>query len=245
MVAAVAMGDWNIVLSDALTSDSRMMVRRAVRPRLAQLAPFLSWDTDPYLVITDEGHLQWIVDGFTTSNLHPYARPVNSGGQGFNYIRNSVKATIDAYDGTVHLYVFDDTDPLIQGYRSLFPGLLQPASEMPADLRRHTRAPEFLFRVQAEMYRVYHMRNPESFYNRADSWDLATFTNNQSMDPAAVVPTYLIATLPGESKPEFLLTIPFTPRNKQNLIGLMAARCDGDHLGELVDRKSTRLNSSH
>ncbi|MFM2124737.1 MAG: hypothetical protein RL328_1188, partial [Acidobacteriota bacterium] len=234
MVAAVAMGDWNIVLSDALTADSRMMVRRAVRPRLAELAPFLSWDSDPYLVITDDGRLVWLADGFTTSRLHPYARPVNSGGQGFNYIRNSVKAAIDAYDGTVHLYVFDDTDPLIQGYRNLFPGLLEPASEMPADLRRHARAPEFLFRVQAEMYRVYHMRNPESFYNRADSWDLATFTNNQSMDPAPVDPTYLIATLPGESKPEFLLTIPFTPRNKQNLIGLMAARCDGEHLGELV-----------
>jgi uncharacterized membrane protein (UPF0182 family) len=233
-IAAVAMGDWNIVLSDALTGESRMMVRRAVRPRLSQLAPFLSWDTDPYLVITEDGRLEWIVDGYTTSDLHPYARSINSGGQSFNYIRNSVKATVDAYDGSVHIYVFDSDDPLIQGYERLFPGLLQPASEMPADLRSHTRAPEYLFRAQAQMYRVYHMRNPESFYNRADSWDLATFTTAQGQEPAAVEATYMIATLPGESKPEFLLTIPFTPRNKQNLIGLMVARCDAEHLGELV-----------
>jgi len=152
----------------------------------------------------------------------------------FNYIRNSVKATVDAYDGDIHLYVFDDADPLIGAYRELFPDLFQPASAMPADLRAHARFPEMLFRAQAEIYRTYHMREPESYYNRADQWDLATFTAGQGGQPEPVPPTYMVATLPGESSPEFLLMIPFTPRNKQNLIGLMAARCDGPHMGELV-----------
>jgi uncharacterized membrane protein (UPF0182 family) len=235
VAAAWALGDWNIVLSDALTSESRMMVRRAVRPRLETLAPFLDWDPDPYITITDDGRLVWIADGYTTSDQHPYARGLRAPGFGeFNYIRNSVKATVDAYTGEVHFYIFDAQDPLIQGYSALFPGLFQPGSEMPPDARSHTRAPEFLFTTQAEIYRVYHMRIPESFYNKADSWDLATFTGGQGATPKEVEPTYLIATLPGETKPEFLLTVPFTPRNKQNLIGLMAARCDGEHLGELV-----------
>ncbi len=234
VAAAWAMGDWNIVLSDALTSESRMMMRRSVTTRLRELAPFMTWDADPYLVITDEGHLVWIVDGYTTSERQPYARAIAAGTERFNYIRNSVKATIDAYNGDAKLYVFDTQDPLLEGYARLFPQLFTPAEQMPADLRAHTRAPEFLFRTQAEMYRAYHMRKPESFYNRADSWDLATSSSTQGSTPAVVRPTYLLATLPGETEPEFLLTIPFTPRNKQNLIGLMVARCDDEHLGELV-----------
>jgi len=234
-VAAWTLGDWNIVLSDALTSESRMMIKRSVSARLSEMAPFIVWDSDPYLVITEDGRLVWIADGYTTSDAHPFSRPLaTAGGERFNYIRNSVKATIDAYQGDVRLYVFDTQDPLIQGYSRLFPELFTPASEMPAGLRRHTRAPEFLFRSQAEIYRAYHMRNPESFYNRADYWDLATFSGGQSGNPRDMEPTYLMATLPGESGPEFLLTVPFTPRNKQNLIGLMVTRCDGEHLGEVV-----------
>jgi uncharacterized membrane protein (UPF0182 family) len=155
-------------------------------------------------------------------------------GQQFNYIRNSIKATVDAYDGDIHMYVFDEQDPVIGAYRHLFPNLFSPVSAMPADLRLHARAPELLFRTQAEVYRTYHMRDPESFYNRADQWDLSTFTTGQGGQPQTVPPTYMIAMLPGESEPEFLLTVPFTPRNKQNLIGLMVARCDGPHLGEIV-----------
>jgi uncharacterized membrane protein (UPF0182 family) len=186
-------------------------------------------------VITEQGRLVWIVDGYTTSEAHPYARQIfTSDGQSYNYIRNSVKATVDAYDGDTRMYVFDDQDPLILAYQKLFPGLMLPASEMPADLRTHTRAPELLFRAQAEIYRTYHMRDPESFYNRADLWDLATYTTGQGGKPEAVTPNYLVATLPGEQTPEFLLTIPFTPHNKQNLIGLMVTRCDGPHLGEIV-----------
>src|SRR6185437_15363889 len=177
----------------------------------------------------------WIVDGYTTSEANPYSRDVSLEGIGrFNYIRNSVKATVDAYDGDVHMYVFDEEDPLIAAYRRLFPTLFQPASEMPADLRAHTRAPEMLFRTQAEIYRTYHMRDPESYYNRADMWDLANFTTGAGSQPETVPPTYLIAKIPGNDEPEFMLTVPFTPRGKQNLIGLMVARCDGPHLGELV-----------
>ncbi|MEP7355323.1 MAG: UPF0182 family protein [Acidobacteriota bacterium] len=234
LAAAMALGDWNIVLSDAFTADSRMMIRRSVRERLQELAPFVMWEGDPYMVIADDGRLMWIVDGYTTSESHPYARSLTTQGKQFNYIRNSVKATIDAYQGTAKMYVWDAEDPIISAYQGLFPGLFEPASAMPADVRTHTRSPEFLFRTQAEIYRTYHMRNPESFYNRADLWDLATSSGAQGSTPSVVDPTYLIAQLPGETKPEFLLTIPFTPRNKQNLIGLMVARCDGEHLGELV-----------
>jgi uncharacterized protein len=234
VVAAIAQGDWNIYLTDSIRPDSRMLIHRRVLDRLGTLAEFIRWDDDPYLVITDAGRLQWIVDGYMTSDAHPYSReiaPANE--EPYNYIRNSIKATVDAYDGTVKMYVFDEKDPMIQAYRRLFPDLFTPAAEMPADLRAHTRAPETLFRVQAEIYRTYHMRDPEAFYNRADLWDLAT-SSQQGAAAAAVAPVYMVATLPGEAQPEFLLTIPFTPRNKQNLIGVMATRCDGDKLGEIV-----------
>ena len=234
-LATVADGDWNILLTNSLTPESRMMIHRKVTERVAELAPFLSWDEDPYLVTTPEGRLVWIIDGYTTSESHPYSRAVAMENLGrFNYIRNSIKATVDAYDGDVHLYVFDTEDPLIAAYQQLFPELFSPASAMPAGLRAHTRAPEMLFRAQAEIYRTYHMRDPESYYNRADLWDLATFTTGAGGQPEPVPPTYMIAELPGEKEPEFLLMIQFTPRNKQNLIGLMAARSDGEHLGELV-----------
>jgi uncharacterized protein len=206
-----------------------------VPERLQTLAEFITWDSDPYLVISDAGRLIWIEDGYTTSAAHPYSRDLSfENGDRFNYIRNAVKATVDAYSGEVHMYVFDLDDPLILAYRRLFPGLFEDASAMPADLRAHTRAPETLFRTQAEIFRTYHMRQPESYYNRADLWDLATYTAGQNSQPQTVTATYMVATLPGEARPEFLLMIPFTPRGKQNLIGLMVARCDGAHLGEVV-----------
>jgi uncharacterized membrane protein (UPF0182 family) len=233
--AAVSRGDWNILLTGYLTPESRMMIHRNVTERLSTLANFLAWDTDPYLMLTDAGRLVWIVDGYMTSNVHPYSRSVALEGIGsFNYIRNSVKATIDAYDGTVHLYVFDPTDPLLQAYRNLFPDLFEPDTAMPADLRRHARYPEMIFAAQSDIYRLFHMRDPDTFYNRSDAWDIARFTNEQGAQPGPLAPTYVVATLPGETQPEFLLMIPFTPRSRDNLIGLMMARCDGPHLGEKV-----------
>ncbi len=233
--AAVSREDFNILLTGYLTSESRMMIRRNVTARVNALADFLTWDPDPYLVLTDSGRLVWIIDGYMTSDVHPYSAHVGIEGAGeFNYIRNSVKATVDAYDGSVHFYVFDPGDPLLQAYRNLFPDLFENSSAMPADLRRHVRYPELIFRVQADIYRLFHMRDPDTFYNKSDAWDTAKFTNEQGGTPGPLAPTYVVATLPGETKPEFLLMIPFTPRNRDNLIGLMMARCDGEHLGEKV-----------
>jgi uncharacterized membrane protein (UPF0182 family) len=235
LAAAVSEGDWNLLLTTYLTPSTRMMIRRNVRERVDTAAPFLDWDPDPYLVLTDSGQLMWMIDGYTTSRAHPYSRTTSLENIGpVNYIRNSVKATVDAYTGQIRLYVFDPSDPVIQAYRNLFPELLLQESAMPPNLRAHARYPETIFRAQAELYRRFHMKDPESFYNTEDLWDLARNLYGQESRPEPVTPTYVVATLPGEEQPEFLLLIPFTPRNKDNLIGLMAARCDGQHLGELV-----------
>ncbi len=235
MAAAVSRGDWNLLLTSYLTDNSRMMIRRNVRERINAVAGFLEWDPDPYLVLTDAGQLVWMIDGYTTSDAHPYSRAVDLQGIGaVNYIRNSVKATVDAYNGEVRLYIFDPSDPMIEAYRRLFPALLLPESAMPADLRSHARYPELIFRTQAELYRTYHMRDPESFYNKEDLWDVARNIYGPDSRPDQVTPTYVVATLPGQDTAEFLLLIPFTPRSKDNLIGLMLARCDGEHLGELT-----------
>jgi uncharacterized protein len=234
--AAISQGEPNMIFTGYLTGQSRMMIYRKVQARLAHLAPFLNWDPDPYLVITDDGRLVWMVDGYTTSLSHPYSAtlPVTGVDEGANYIRNAVKATVDAYTGKVSLYVFDPSDPIIQVYENLFPKLFRPASEMPPDLRRHARYPEVLFRAQAEAYRIFHMRDPQVFYNKEDIWEIAHTLSGQSGAPESMQPTYVVATLPGEKEPEFLLILPFTPRGKDNLIGWMAARCDGDRLGDLV-----------
>ena len=235
LAAAVREGEPNILLTDYLTPHSRMMIFRRVRERVQQLAGFLQWDTDPYLVITDAGRLVWMIDGYTTSDAHPYSRAVDVPDMGsVNYIRNAVKATVDAYDGETHMYIFAPDDPIINAYQHLFPDLFRPASAMPPDLRAHARYPETLFRVQAEIYRTYHMLDPQSFYNKEDLWDLARHTTAQGGGAEPVTPTYVVASLPGQDKPEFLLLVPFTPRNKDNLIGLMVARCDGENLGDVV-----------
>jgi uncharacterized membrane protein (UPF0182 family) len=175
-----------------------------------------------------------MIDGYTTSDSHPFSRQIETYGGEINYMRNSVKATIDAYDGETHIYVFDPADPVIESYRTLFPALYEDAARMPASLRAHTRYAEELFSVQANMYRVYHMRNPQSFYNNEDVWELARYSSGQNAEPKPVSPTYVFATLPGEAKPEFMLMTTFTPLSKENLIGVMLARCDGDKLGEVV-----------
>jgi uncharacterized membrane protein (UPF0182 family) len=235
IAAALRLGETNVLLTDYFTANSRMMIRRKIRPRLQELAGFIQWDTDPYLVITESGRQVWTVDGYTTSDAHPYSRPLDVPKIGsVNYMRNSVKATIDAYDGETHLYIFAPDDPIVMAYARLFPDLFLPADRMPADLRAHARYPEAMFRAQAEVYRNFHMLDPQSFYNKEDVWDLARFSQGQASRPEPVTPTYVVATLPDSDKPEFLLLLPFTPRNKDNLIGLMAARCDGDRLGEIV-----------
>ncbi len=231
--AALHFGDSNIVLTGYLTENSRMMIHRKVRDRLETLAPYLQWDKDPYLVITPEGREVWMLDGYTTSEAYPFSREIPAYG-GINYMRNAVKATVDAYDGETHIYVFDPADPLIGSYRSLFPALYEDEAKMPAALRAHARYPEELFEVQADVYRIYQMRNPQSFYNKEDIWELATYSSGTNSPAQPVSPTYVYATLPGETQPEFLLMTTFTPATKENLIGVMLARCDGDKLGQIV-----------
>jgi uncharacterized membrane protein (UPF0182 family) len=237
--AAIAYSDWNILLTSYLQDDSRMMIRRKVRDRVETLAPFLQWDTDPYLVIRADGKLTWIIDGFSTSDRHPYAEEVatkESGG--INYARNSVKATVDAYTGETRLYVFEAGDPLIRAYRSVFPALFLDEAAMPADLREHVRYPEWLFQIQAEILLTYHMRDADAFYNKVDVWDVARrSTAGNAGGKKPIEANYVVAVLPkeagGTGEPEFLLVLPFTPRGKDNLIGLLLARCDGKNLGQM------------
>src|SRR5579864_1713837 len=193
LAAAISQGEPNIVFTGYLTGQSRMMIYRNVKARLAHLAGFLQWDQDPYLVIADDGRLVWMVDGYTTSLSHPYSATIPVAGlpEGANYIRNAVKATVDAYTGKISLYVFDPGDPIIQAYEHLFPKLFVPASEMPADLRRHARYPEALFQAQAEAYRTFHMRDPQVFYNKEDIWDVARNVTGQSAQPEPVQPSYV------------------------------------------------------
>lgn len=236
---AIHFGDFNMLLTSYLKGGSKMMLHRRVLERVGKLAPFVDWDDDPYVVVTEAGRLIWMVDGYMTSGSHPYSDEAD----GVNYIRNSVKATVDAYTGEVNLYVFDSSDILVEAYQRLFPKLFNPFSQMPADLRAHARYPERLFSIQANMYRAFHMRDPEAFYNRADLWDLAKTNSRQAETGVqAASPTYVVATLPGESHPEFLLLTQFTPANKDNLIGYMAARCDGTNLGELVFQQLGKQN---
>jgi uncharacterized membrane protein (UPF0182 family) len=235
LAAALNEGEPNILLTGYLTPSSRMMIRRRILERLTTLAGFLTWDSDPYLVNTEDGRLVWMVDGYTTSAQHPYSRSVQlDDGTHINYMRNAVKATIDAYDGATRLYVFAPDDPIIAAYQRLFPDLFRPSEAMPADLRRHARYPETLFRKQAQIYRTYHMLDPQSFYNKEDLWDFAAHATGQAGGREPVTPTYVVATLPGQDQAEFLLLLPFTPQGKDNLIGLMAARCDGAALGDIV-----------
>ena len=235
LAAAIREGDANILLTSYLTSQSRMMIRRKVKDRLEQLAGFIQWDNDPYLVVTEAGRLVWITDGYTVSDAHPYSRSLPVQGMGtVNYIRNAVKATVDAYDGETRLYVFSPDDPIIRAYQRLFPSLFRARSEMPADILAHTRYPETMFRLQAEIYRTFHMLDPQAFYNKEDVWDLARYVPAPNARPEPSTPTYIVASLPNQDNPELLLLLPFTPRSKDNLIGLMLARCDGENLGDIV-----------
>ncbi len=236
LMAAVWLGDYNILFTSLTNPSSRMMIHRNVSERLEHLADFIAWDPDPYLTITDEGRLVWILDGYTVSDVHPYSQPqpVSELGARINYIRNSVKATVDAYNGTTTLYMFDETDPIILSYANVFPDLFQPREAMPAWIRTHARYPELIFKVQAEIYRTFHMRDPTVFYNKEDIWDFGRSLAGNTGLPEPMKPTYIVARLPEEPDPEFLLMLPFTPTTRDNLNGWMAARCDGDKLGELI-----------
>ena len=216
-----------LLLSDAIDSGSRVLFDRDITTRLKKVAPFLSYDPDPYLVIS-KGRLVWLIDAFTLSDRYPYSKPFN--GQD-NYIRNSVKVTVDAYDGTTRFYLFDPKDPVAATYKKLFPRLFTSSSAMPQDIKSHLRYPESLFSVQTDIYRTFHMSDPQVFYNKEDQWDIPTEIADQGTE--AVAPYYVIMKLPGEKKEEFVLIQPFSPANKKNMIAWMAARSDGADYGRL------------
>jgi uncharacterized membrane protein (UPF0182 family) len=226
---AAYLGDFKLLLSNDLTPASRLLIYRNIRERVQRIAPFFQYDADPYMVISAAGRIVWLLDGYTVSDRFPYSTPTRGLG---NYVRNAVKVTVDAYDGTVHFYVADPADPLIRTTARIFPGLLQPLDAMPADLRAHIRYPEGLFRIQAAMYAVYHMRDTQVFYNKEDLWSLPV--RPVEGQERAMEPYYLILRLPGEPKEEFVLLIPFTPSKKDNLAAWLAARSDPPHYGKLV-----------
>jgi uncharacterized membrane protein (UPF0182 family) len=223
--------------SDDVNAQSRLLMRRNVRDRVAALAPFLTFDKDPYIVVGDDGRLSWVMDAFTSSDSYPYSSHYALEGDSINYMRNSVKAVVDAYDGTVTFYVFDNEDPVLAAYRGIFPDLFKDASAMPGWLRKHVRYPEMLLRLQAEVYGLYHMTNPEVFYNREDMWTVATetgTTDNGDQRTLSMAPNFVLMKLPDESDLEFVEILPFTPVNRNNLIGWIAGRSDGAHYGTSV-----------
>jgi uncharacterized membrane protein (UPF0182 family) len=223
-----------VPFSDDIDANSVLLMRRNIRNRVAMLAPFLTFDRDAYIVVGGDGRLKWIIDAFTSADTYPYSVHANVGDQEVNYMRNSVKVVIDAYDGSTTFYVFEPQDPVIQAWQGVFPGMFKDASAMPDWLRAHVRYPELLLSLQADVYGLYHMTDPEVFYNREDQWTVATETGTDSSGSQAtqeMQPNFVLMTLPGESKLEFVEILPFTPINRNNMIGWVAARSDGPHYG--------------
>ena len=225
---AWSFGDANILISGSVDGDSRILFRRLIQERVNELAPFLQLDADPYIVVGEDGRLYWIQDAYTVTDRYPYSQPH---GVGFNYVRNSVKAVIDAYHGTVDLYIVDDSDPIIQVWEDIFPELFKPAAEFPGDLQQHWRYPQDYFQIQADQYLTYHIESARGLFNREDLWAIPQELLRQQ--EIAVEPYYVTLRLPDQAEPEFLLILPFTPRNRLNSIAWMAGRSDGDNYGKL------------
>jgi uncharacterized protein len=235
-----------VPFSDDINENSLLLMRRDIRERVRTLAPFLTFDADPYIVLGDDGRLSWMMDGFTTSDAYPYATHYPLDDNDINYMRNSVKVVVDAYNGATAFYVFDPSDPIIAAWRGIFPSLFHNASAMPADIRRHVRYPELLLKLQATVYGLYHMTDPTVFYNREDLWTIASeVTVQQGSEHAAhpMEPNYVLMRLPGESDVEFVGILPFTPANRNNMIGWIAGRSDGANYGTAIvyDFPKTRL----
>ena len=230
LVYTIKFGAPSIILSDSLTSDSRIQFNRDIETRANTIAPFLEYDDDPYIVVSN-GKLYWIYDAYTTTDRYPYSRQIEFKGQSTNYVRNSVKVVVDAHTGETTYYVADEDDPLIRTYEKAFPSLFADIDEMPPDLRDHIRYPEDAFRVQAQMYLDYHMKDPNVFYNKEDAWripDEVVRGDRQPMDPY-----YIIMSFPDQNDPEFVMIQPYIPRGKENMIGWLAARSDRPNYGQL------------
>lgn len=222
------LGSLKILLSDDIKANARILYRRNVVVRATAALPFLKFDEDPYLIITDAGQLKWILDAYTVSDTYPYSQRMSDG---TSYMRNSVKVVIDAYDGTVDAYIADPADPVVQTYAKIFDGIFKPLAAMPADVRRHVRYPGDLFRAQTMLHATYHMLEPAAFYHREDQWQIPVGLNTQTNENPYM--RHIIMRLPGETKPEFIYMTPFTPRGKDNLAAWMVARMDGENYGKL------------
>ncbi len=227
---SIKYSNMQILLTTNLTPDSRIMINRNIQERVNKIAPFLGYDKDPYMVISKEGKLFWIQDAYTISSNYPYSTPI-AGGY-FNYIRNSVKVVIDAYNGTMDFYVIDQKDPVAEVYKNIFPQLFKNFDQMPDDLKEHIRYPKDLFQVQAELYSTYHMMDPDVFYNKEDYWNVPNeiYAENE----IKMEPYYIITKLPGHEREEFILMTPFTPSTKNNMIAWLAAKNDQPEYGNLI-----------
>lgn len=237
LLLAWKLGDLSkLPFSDVIRPDSRVLIRRNIIDRVQTIAPFLVYDKDPYMVVGDDGRLYWIIDAYTSSAHYPYSRHYDAAGRNVNYIRNSIKATVDAYDGTVNYYVFDPADPVINAYRAAFPVLFKDSSEMSEDLRSHIRYPETLISTQGEVFSLYHSTNPIVLFQREDVWSVArqVAAGSQNQESQPIEPYFVLMQLPGEEKLEFVEILPFTPANRNNMIGWMAGRSDGDNYGKLL-----------
>ena len=224
------LGSADILFSNYLSHDAKILYRRNVGVRARAALPFLEFDAEPYLIVTDSGALKWILDAYTTSENWPYAQRAPSG---TNYMRNSVKVVIDAYDGTVDAYLADPGDPVVRTYAAIFGAIFKPMAEMPADVRRHVRYPGDLFRLQTALHATYHMVAPDAFYHREDTWQYPAVVDQRAPNANPFM-RHIILRLPGETSPEFIYMTPFTPRGKDNLAAWMVARMDGDNYGKLV-----------
>ncbi|MCJ7822829.1 MAG: UPF0182 family protein, partial [Armatimonadetes bacterium] len=246
LAAGARFKDFNIIISTIITKDSRILWNRNIALRARHIAPFLSFDQDPYIVVGEDGRLYWIQDAYTTSDMYPYSDRVRSGSDSFNYVRNSVKVVTDAYEGTVVFYVADPDDPIVQTYQKIFPAIFKPMADMPAGLANHLRYPEALFNAQSERLTIYHMTDPRVFYNRIEKWAIARerpksagqgggfASSGDSSEGEVMQAYYAIVRLPGESDPEYLLMLPFTPEGRPNMAAWLAARCDPEHYGKLL-----------
>jgi uncharacterized membrane protein (UPF0182 family) len=238
IVIALDRGDLaKLPFSDDVNNDSQLLMRRNVRDRVSALAPFLTYDPDPYIVLGEDGRLSWVMDAFTVSDNYPYATHYRLDRDPMNYMRNSVKVVIDAYNGATTFYVFDPEDPIIAAYRRIFPSLFKDAALMPPGLRKHMRYPELLLKLQAEVYGLYHMTDAGAFYNREDLWTVASevgLSEGGQQQTQAMQPNFVLMRLPDETGMEFVEILPFTPANRNNLIGWIAGRSDGTQYGTSV-----------
>lgn len=228
---AIQESDLKILLSSEITSESKILIKRNITERISEIAPFLSYDEDPYIVAS-EGKLYWIMDAFTVSNRYPYAQPFDQVNT-FNYIRNSIKVVVDAYNGDVVFYQVEEDDPIANVYKKIYPDIFKPIDEMPQDLRSHVRYSQDMFDVQADIYRTYHMQNTRVFYNKEDQWELPRQIYGSEKEVENIESTYLIMKLP-EREAEFTLMVPYTARQKDNMVAWMAAMNDGDSYGDIM-----------